>query len=58
MYVSEDCFHGFQVFVGVFAAPQSLDDLTDIDYLKFGIPMLIVLLIRFAAWQRSRQPGT
>ena len=44
---------GLLIFVVIFAAPQSLDDLSDINYLKFGIPMLVVLLIRLAAWRQS-----
>ena len=39
----------------VFGLPHSFDDLSDPDYLKYGIPFAIALLIRITAWQRSRQ---
>ena len=39
----------------IFGLPRSLEDLSDPDYLKFGIPFAIALLIRFTAWQRSRR---
>lgn len=42
----------------IFAVPKSLDDLTDPDYLKFGIPFAIAILIRITAWQQSRQRGS
>jgi sulfoxide reductase heme-binding subunit YedZ len=42
----------------IFGLPRSLDDLTDPDYLKFGIPFAIAILIRFTAWLRSRQRGS
>ena len=41
----------------IFGLPRSLESLTDPDYLKFGIPFAIALLIRITAWQRSRRPG-
>ena len=40
----------------VFGLPHSFDDLSDPDYLKYGIPFAIALLIRITAWQRSRRP--
>ena len=40
-------------FISIFAAPRSLAEITDFDYLKFAVPMLVVLIIRFAAWQQS-----
>lgn len=42
----------------IFAAPRSLADLTDFAYLKLGVPMLIVLLLRFVAWRRSNPQGS
>lgn len=39
----------------IFGLPRSLDELTDPEYLKFGIPFVIALVIRFTAWQRSRR---
>ena len=42
----------------IFGLPRSLDELTDPEYLKFGIPFVIALLIRFTAWQRLRQRGS
>jgi sulfoxide reductase heme-binding subunit YedZ len=38
----------------IFAAPRSLAEITEFDYLKLGIPMLIALLIRFLAWRQSK----
>ena len=42
----------------IFGLPHSFEDLSDPDYLKYGIPFAIALLIRITAWQRSRQPGS
>ncbi|RZV36931.1 MAG: hypothetical protein EX272_06820 [Chromatiales bacterium] len=42
----------------IFGLPRSLEQLSDPDYLKFGIPFAIALLIRFTAWQRSRRRGS
>jgi len=42
----------------IFGLPRSLDDLADPDYLKFGIPFAIAILIRITAWLRSRQQGS
>lgn len=42
----------------IFGLPRALEDLTDPDYLKFGIPFAIALLIRITAWQQSRRPGS
>lgn len=41
-----------------FAAPRSLADFSDPDYLKFGIPALLAIFIRLAAWQQSNQPDS
>ena len=41
----------------IFGLPRSLESLTDPDYLKFGIPFAIALIIRITAWQLSRRPG-
>ena len=42
----------------IFGLPRSLDELTDPEYLKFGIPFVIALSIRFIAWQQSRRRGS
>ena len=42
----------------IFGLPRSFEDLSDPEYLKFGIPFVIALLIRFTAWQRSRRRGS
>ncbi len=39
----------------IFGLPRSIDDLSDPDYLKFGIPFAIAIAIRFTAWLRSRR---
>ena len=41
----------------IFAVPRSIADFTDFEYLKLGIPMLLVLIIRFTAWQQSSPQG-
>ena len=41
----------------IFGLPRSLEDLSDPDYLKFGIPFAIAVAIRATAWQRSRRRG-
>lgn len=46
---------GLLISISIFAVPRTLEELSEFDYLKLGIPMLIVLLIRFAAWRQSRQ---
>lgn len=42
----------------IFGLPRSLEDLTDPDYLKFGIPFAIAILIRITAWLQSRRRGS
>ncbi len=42
----------------IFGLPRSLEDISDPDYLKFGIPFAVAVLIRFTAWLRSRQRGS
>ena len=42
----------------IFGLPRSFDELTDPEYLKFGIPFVIALVIRFTAWRRSRRRGS
>lgn len=37
---------------------RSLDDLSDPDYLKYGIPFAIAILIRATAWLQSRRQGS
>ena len=39
----------------VFAVPRSADDLSNPDYLKFGIPFAIAIAIRVTAWLQSRR---
>lgn len=46
---------GLVVAAVIFGLPQSLDDLSDPDYLKFGIPFAIAVSIRAIAWQQSRR---
>ena len=38
----------------IFAAPRPLAEITEFDFLKLGILMLIALLIRFLAWRQSK----
>ena len=42
----------------IFGLPRSLEDLSDPDYLKFGIPFAIAVAIRITAWLRSRRRGS
>lgn len=42
----------------IFAVPRTLQEITEFEYLKLGVPMLVVILIRAAAWQRSPRRGT
>lgn len=42
----------------IFAVPRTLDEITEFEYLKLGVPMLIVILIRVEAWRRSPRRGT
>lgn len=49
---------GLLVAAFIFGLPRAVEDLTDPDYLKFGIPFAIAVLIRLTAWRRSSQPGT
>ncbi len=37
----------------IFAAPRTLDEISEFEYLKLGVPMLIVILVRLVAWQQS-----
>lgn len=39
----------------IFGLPRSVGDLTDPEYLVFGIPFLIAVLVRVTAWQRLRR---
>ena len=39
----------------IFGLPRALEDLTDPEYLRFGIPFSIAVLIRVTAWQLSRR---
>ncbi len=39
----------------IFAVPRSIAEITEFEYLKLGIPMLLALTIRFIAWQRSNR---
>jgi len=41
----------------IFGLPRSLEELSDPDYLWFGIPFLAALSIRLSAWQRSHRRG-
>ena len=42
----------------IFGLPRSFEDLSDPDYLKYGIPFAIAVLIRITAWQLSRRQGS
>jgi len=46
---------GLVVAAFIFGLPRTLEDLSDPDYLKFGIPFAIALLVRVTAWQQSRR---
>lgn len=39
----------------IFGLPRALEDLSDPDYLKFGIPFALAILIRLIAWLQSRR---
>ena len=41
----------------IFAIPRPLETITTPDYLKFGVPFAIAVLIRMAAWPRSSRRG-
>ena len=41
----------------IFAVPRTLEEITEFEYLKLGVPMLIVILIRVEAWRRSPRRG-
>ncbi len=42
----------------IFATPRPLEAITEPDYLVFGIPFAIAVLIRLTAWLRSRRRGS
>ena len=42
----------------IFGLPRAWEDLTDPEYLRFGIPFAVAVLIRLTAWRLSRQPGS
>lgn len=39
----------------IFGVPRTLEEIPTFDYLKLGVPMLFVLIVRFIAWRRSIQ---
>ena len=41
----------------IFAVPRTIEEISEFEYLKLGVPMLIVLLIRMEAWRRSPRRG-
>lgn len=41
----------------IFSVPRTLDEISEFEYLKLGIPMLAVVVIRLVAWQRSPRRG-
>lgn len=41
----------------IFAVPRTVEEITEFEYLKLGVPMLLVVLIRLAAWLRSPRRG-
>ena len=42
----------------IFAVPRPLETITEPEYLRYGIPFAIAVLIRITAWQRSSQRGS
>lgn len=46
---------GLVVAAFIFGLPRALEDLSDPDYLKFGIPFAVALLVRATAWLQSRR---
>ena len=42
----------------IFAVPRPLETMTEPEYLKFGIPFAIAVLVRFTAWLRSTRRGS
>ncbi len=42
----------------IFAVPRSIGEITEFEYLKLGVPMLVALSIRFIAWRRSTRRGS
>ena len=49
---------GLVIAAIIFGLPRSLEDLSDPDYLKFGIPFALAVLIRVTAWLQSRPRGS
>ncbi len=46
---------GLLIAAAVFAVPGNLEHAMSWDYLKFGIPFVIAVIIRITAWQLSRR---
>ena len=49
---------GLLVAAVIFAVPRPLETVTEPEYLRYGIPFAIAVLIRLAAWRRSSRPGS
>ena len=41
----------------IFAVPRPLETVTEPEYLRYGIPFALAVLIRITAWRRSSQRG-
>ena len=42
----------------IFAVPRPLETITEPEYLRYGIPFAVAVLIRFTAWRRSSRRGS
>ncbi len=46
---------GLLIAAVIFAVPRPLETITEPDYLRYGIPFALAVLLRFTAWRRSRR---
>ena len=49
---------GLLVAAVIFAVPRPLETVTEPEYLRYGIPFALAVLLRFTAWRRSSQRGS
>ena len=42
----------------IFAVPRPLETVTEPEYLRYGLPFAVAVLVRFTAWRRSSQRGS
>ncbi len=49
---------GLVVAAVIFALPRPLETVTEPEYLRYGIPFAIAVMIRITAWRRSSQRGS